>query len=74
MSQIYAGLALAASRTYALDPKYFVDDRASQDETLKLVGQLGYNFNEYIAIEGRIGGSIYSEDSYAGEAIKHKKV
>ncbi len=59
---LYAGLALTSSRTYASTPEYFVDDRDSQDESVKLVGQLGYNFNEYIAIEGRIGGSIYSED------------
>jgi len=27
-----------------------------------MVGLVGYNFNEYIAVEGRIGGSIMSED------------
>ena len=58
----YVGLALAANRTYASTPEYFVDDRDSQDETVKLIGQLGYNYNEYIAVEGRIGGSIAYED------------
>jgi len=61
-SNWYAGLALAYNQTYSTDYGFFDDGVETQDETLKLVGQVGYNFNEYIAVEGRIGKSIAEED------------
>ena len=61
-SNFYVGLGLVNNRTYSTDFSFWFGNAPTQDETLKLVGQLGYDFNEYIAIEGRIGGSITSED------------
>ncbi len=58
----YAGLALAYNQTYSTDYGWFDDGVKTQDETGKLVGLVGYNVNEYIAVEGRIGGSITMED------------
>jgi opacity protein-like surface antigen len=58
----YAGLAVAYNQTYSTDHGYFDDSVPTQDETGKLVGQLGYNFHENIGVEGRIGTSFFSED------------
>ena len=58
----YAGLAIAYNQTYSTDYGFFDDSVRTQDETGKIVGNLGYNFNEYIAVEGRIGASIFEED------------
>lgn len=58
----YAGLALAYNQTYSTDHGFFDDSVPTQDETGKIVGQLGYNFNEYLAAEGRIGMSVFTED------------
>ena len=61
-SGLYAGLAIAYNLTYSAEKKWWDDTTPTQDEIGKLVGQLGYNFNEYIAIEGRIGTSIVDEN------------
>lgn len=63
-SGFYAGLAIAYNQTYSTDYGFWDDSVLTQDETGKLVGQLGYNFNEYISVEGRIGGS-FAEENYA---------
>lgn len=60
--KLYVGLALAYNQTYSTDYGYFDDSVPTQDETLKFVGLLGYDFNEYIGVEGRIGTSIAEED------------
>lgn len=60
--KLYAGLALAYSQTYSTDYKYF-DNALTQDQNTKFVGLLGYNFNEYIGVEGRIGTSIFGTNT-----------
>ena len=60
-SGLYAGLALAYNQTYSEDNGWFSKTK-TQDQIGKLVGQVGYDFNEYVAVEGRIGGSVYDED------------
>lgn len=61
-SGLYAGLGIAFNRTYSIDNSFWFGVAPTQDEILQLVGKLGYNFNEYISIEGRIGSSIDSQD------------
>ncbi|MEN8304385.1 MAG: hypothetical protein ABFQ64_09965, partial [Campylobacterota bacterium] len=61
-SGLYAGLAVAYNQTYSTDYGWWDESVETQDETGKLVGLVGYNFNEYVAVEGRIGGSVFEED------------
>jgi len=58
----YAGLALAYNQTYSTDYGFFDDGTATQDQTGKVIGLVGYNFHENLAVEGRIGGSFFEED------------
>jgi len=58
----YGGLGLAYDRVYSIDKSWFDNSVPTQDEVGKIVGIVGYNFNEYIGIEGRISQSIYEED------------
>ena len=61
-SGFYAGLALAYNQTYSIDNGLFDDSVRTQDQTGKIVGNFGYDFSEYLAVEGRIGGSVFEED------------
>lgn len=56
-SGFYAGIGLGAQRTYSVDSDFF-DDAHTQDRTVGAIGLLGYQFNDYLAAEGRIGKSI----------------
>jgi len=60
-SGLYAGLAFAYNQTYSGENSWFSKVR-TQDQIGKVVGNLGYDFNEYLAVEGRIGGSVFDED------------
>ena len=60
-SGFYAGLGLGAQRAYSVDSA-FCDGAHTQDRTMGAVGLLGYQFNDYLAAEGRIGKSIAYED------------
>jgi len=60
-SGFYAGLGVGSQRTYSVDSAFF-DDAKTQDETVGVIGLLGYQFNDYLAAEGRIGKSIAYED------------
>lgn len=60
-SGFYAGLGAGSQRTYSVDSAFF-DEADTQDETAGIVGLLGYHFNDYLAVEGRIGKSIAYED------------
>ncbi len=60
----YAGGAGIYYRTYSIDKGWFDNGVATQDEIAGLTAIVGYNYNEYIAIEGRISGTIW-EESYS---------
>ena len=60
----YAGGAGIYYRTYSIDKGWFDDSVKTQDEIGGLTAIVGYNYNEYIAIEGRISGTFY-EESYS---------
>ncbi len=57
----YGGLGIAYDRVYSTNHKWF-QITPTQDEVGKLVGIIGYDFNEYIGVEGRIGKSLFEED------------
>lgn len=57
----YAGAGFNYNRTYVHDPKWF-QRTDTQDDTFGLTGIVGYSFNDYIAVEGRIATSIYEQD------------
>ena len=63
-SSFYVGLGLVYNRVYATDSGWFDDAIATQDETGGFTGLVGYNFNEYVAVEGRISQSFF-EENYA---------
>jgi len=57
----YVGAGMVYNRTYSTDSAWF-DNALTQDETLGLTGILGYNFNQYMAVEGRISKSFWERD------------
>jgi opacity protein-like surface antigen len=57
----YAGAALIYHTTYSTDQKWF-NKAPTQDETGGFMGIIGYNYNRYIAVEGRINASFFVED------------
>ena len=59
---IYAGVAFIYHRTYSIDSGWFDNSIETQDETGGLVGLIGYNYNNYLAVEGRIAKSFFKED------------
>ena len=61
-SYFYGGLGLSYDRVYSTDSGWFDDGILTQDEVGGLTGILGYNYNEYLAIEGRLGLSLWSRD------------
>jgi len=60
---LYAALGIVYSRTYATDSAWFADAN-TQDQSIGLSGSLGYEFNKYLAVEGRISKTFY-EEGYA---------
>jgi opacity protein-like surface antigen len=63
-SSFYVGVGLIYNRVYATDSGWFDSAPDTQDETGGFTGLVGYNFNEYIAVEGRISQSFF-EENYA---------
>jgi len=61
-SYLYVGLALIYHRTFSTDSGWFDNSVETQDQTGGLVGLIGYNYNHYIAIEGRVSKSLFQED------------
>jgi hypothetical protein len=59
---LYMGIQFIYRRTYSTDSEWFSDTTTSQDETGGLGAILGYNYNNYIAIEGRVNRSLIKED------------
>ena len=64
----YVGAGLIYNRTYANDSGWFDDKVLTQDETGGLAGIIGYEYNRYIAVEGRISKS-FLERNYADVTI-----
>jgi opacity protein-like surface antigen len=58
---IYVGGALTVQRTFA-GPSGWTSYEDGQDKTGALTGVLGYKFNCYLALEGRVGQNLYEED------------
>jgi opacity protein-like surface antigen len=58
----YAGVALSYERVYATDSTWLDDHIATQDEIGALTLNVGYNINEYLAVEGRVSTSFTKED------------
>ena len=58
----YVGAGFAVQRTYSTEHDWFSEKMDTQDKTVPLVGILGYQFNCYIGVEGRISQSIFEED------------
>ncbi|MEA3490834.1 MAG: outer membrane beta-barrel protein [Campylobacterota bacterium] len=58
----YIGVAGIYQRTYSVDSGWFNAGIRSQDETGGLTGILGYNFNDYLAFEGRLTKTLFKED------------
>jgi opacity protein-like surface antigen len=58
----YGGVALVYHTTYSIDQKWFDNDTLTQDETGGFMGIIGYNYNRYLAVEGRIHTSFFDED------------
>jgi len=57
----YVGGAVAIQRMYAGNKSWSAYE-LGQDKTVPLVGILGYKFNCYLAVEGRISQTVYEED------------
>ena len=62
-SSFYVGLALSAVSTRDSDVSMNIfNDKIGQDRLGNITLQAGYNFNEYIAVEGRYTTSFADED------------
>ena len=61
-SNFYIGMGLLANRIYSTDSDWFDDNIQTQDKAGGLSGIVGYNYNEYIGIEGRITQTFWERD------------
>jgi len=61
VSGLYAALGVVYNRTYASKSAWFSEADA-QDESIGISAALGYEFNPYFALEGRVLKSFYAED------------
>ena len=58
----YVGAGFVYNRVYSIDSGWFDNGVPTQDETLGLTGIVGYEYNKYIGIEGRISKSFWERD------------
>ncbi len=58
----YGGIGLVYHTTYSIDQKWFDNSISTQDETGGFMGIIGYNYNRYLAVEGRVHLSLFDED------------
>ena len=57
----YLGATLGYQRTYSIDSAWFDEaDTLDQTGTLGLI--FGYDYNQYLAFEGRIATTVFDED------------
>jgi opacity protein-like surface antigen len=61
-SNFYIGVGLLANRTYSANSDWFDDGIQTQDKAWGLSGILGYNYNEYIGLEGRFTQTLWERD------------
>ena len=61
-SHIYVGLGVVYNQVFSTDYGFFDDSVQTQDETAGLTGLVGYEFNEYIAVEGRYNKTFFERD------------
>lgn len=59
---LYVGLGLIYNRIYTTKSSWFNKVPLQQDQTGGLSGIVGYDFNEYIAVEGRITKTLFERD------------
>ena len=60
-SGFYVGATIAYQRTYSIDSAWF-GKADTQDQTGALGLVVGYDYNEYLAFEGRIATTVFEED------------
>ena len=60
-SFFYAGLAGTNTQVSSIDQAFF-GTAPTQDEVAQLIGLVGYNYNEYLAFEVRVGTTVGSAD------------
>jgi len=65
-SGIYIASALYYNNIYSIDYSWFDNSQDTQDEVGGLTLMVGYNYNEYLALETRVSKSLFKED-YADE-------
>lgn len=58
----YVGIGSIYNRVYSVDSGWFDDNVESQDETLGMVGIVGCDFHENLAIEGRITSAMWERE------------
>ena len=69
VSPFYVGLGLSNVDTrYSSESLNFFNDKSGQEETGDILLMAGYNFNQYIAVEGRYMTSVFGEDSITRES------
>jgi len=61
-SAFYVGIGLASLRSYATDSDWFEEETPTQDVTGAVSFLAGYEYNQYVAFEGRISTSFTDED------------
>lgn len=61
-SGFYAGAGMVYHRVYSVDKAWFDNGIETQDETAGLTGIIGYDFNNYIAVEGRFTKTFWKKD------------
>jgi len=61
-SSFYVGAGLIYTRTYGDDSSWFDEETPGQDEAGGLGLIVGYNINQYIAVEGRLASTFFDED------------
>ena len=58
----YLGAGIVYNRVYSTDSGWFDDSPLTQDELGGLTGIIGYEYNQYLAIEGRISKTFWKRD------------
>lgn len=71
---LYVGAGVVYNQVYSTDHGFWKDNVLTQDETFALTGIIGYEFNEYVAVEGRYNKTFterdYSETTYYSVFLK----
>jgi len=69
VSPFYVGLGLSSVSTRSSEVGLgFLDDQFGEDDTGDILLMAGYEFNQYIAVEGRYMTSVWGEDSLSRDS------